>query len=124
MKLLGKKLWAFADGLIPFESNGPEPKNTSHDRLSILNTAIIDAYLEITIYYADKDPIGPYKLIVKGCRVRQIRINDLIDPEAIPLDTPYGCTIVSSVPIIIQFSRLDTSLPHKSIFSTLPYCAN
>lgn len=51
-------------------------------------------------------------------------LNDLIDPEAIPLDTPYGCTIISNLPVIIQFSRLDTSLPPKAIFSTLPYCSN
>jgi hypothetical protein len=124
MKALGKKLWAIADGLVPSESNGPEPKNTSHDRLSILNTTSVDAHLKIMIYYADRDPKGPYELIIKGSRVRQIRINDLIEPEAIPLDTPYGCTITSSVPIIVQFSRLDTGLPPKAIFSTLPYSAS
>ena len=124
MTLLGKKLWAFADGFIPSESNGPEPQNTSHDRLSILNTGKTEAEIEITFYYADKDPKGPYKLTVKGYRVKQIRINDLIDPEAIPLDTAYGCIIVSNVPIILQMSRLDTTLPSKAMFSTLPYCSN
>lgn len=118
---LGKTIWAFSDGFIPLDSIGPEPANTSHDRLSILNTTLNEAHVELMIYFEDQDPKGPYKIDVKAQRVRHFRLNDLIDPEAIPLQVPYGCVITSDFPIIVQFGRLDTSWPPKSIFSSIPF---
>ena len=35
-------------------------------------------------------------------------LNDLIDPEAIPLGVDYACLIRSNVPVVVHFSRLDT----------------
>jgi hypothetical protein len=40
--------------------------------------------------------------------VRNARFNDLIDPEALPLDTPYAAVIEANVPIVVQFGRLDS----------------
>lgn len=117
---VGKTLWAFSDGYIPLESVGPEPANTSHDRLSILNAGSVDAKISIIIYFSDQDPKGPYSITIKSNRVRQIRFNDLIDPEAIPLGVSYGCIVTSTSPIVVQFCRLDTSFPPKSFYSTSP----
>lgn len=118
---LGKTIWAFSDGFIPLESNGPEPDNTSHDRLSILNTSSSDAKVSLMIYFTKEKPKGPYSIDVKGKSVRQFRFNDLIDPQAIPLSEAYGCVIKSTVPIIVQFCRFDTSWPPKAIYATFPY---
>jgi hypothetical protein len=41
-------------------------------------------------------------------RLRSIRIDDLIFPEAVRLDEPYGLLIESDVPIVVQFTRQDT----------------
>ncbi len=100
-------------------SSGPEPEFTSYDMLCILNTADEDAKIRITFYYSDKEPVGPYSIDVGARRVRHIRINDLIDPEAVPLDTDYGAVVESSVPIVIQFQRQDTS-EHRKVVSLLP----
>jgi hypothetical protein len=77
--------------------------------LCFLNIGNDDASVSIWIYYGDRDPVGPYRITVMAERVRHVRLNDLIDPEAIPLDTDYGVLIRSNVPIIVQFWRQDTS---------------
>src|SRR5690554_2634813 len=108
MSELGKKTWALAGSRIPLEQTGKEPEFTSHDSLWMLNTTDDDADIEITIYYADREPVGPYPLKVGARRVRQVRFNDLINPQAMPLETDYGAAVVSSVPIVVQFSMVDT----------------
>ena len=59
MDAIGKKCWVIAEGYIPSQSTGPAPEMTSHETACILNTSDEDAYLEITIFYADRDPAGP-----------------------------------------------------------------
>lgn len=105
---MGRTLWAFAVGFIPEESTGPEPEFTSRDELCVLNTGADTAKLSITIYYEDGDPVAPYEAVVKGQRVCHIRVNDLIDPHAVPLGVPYGAVVESSHPVVVQLSRLDT----------------
>lgn len=123
MKTLGKTIWAIAAGHIPLRSTGHEPEFTSRDELCLLNTSDQEANVEITIFYADKEPVGPYRLKVQARRIRHIHFNDLIDPEAIFLDTDYGCVIESDVPIVAQFNRLDSSQAENSIFSTMAFAA-
>jgi hypothetical protein len=45
----------------------------------------------------------------------------LIDPEAMPLDVDYAAVINADVPVVIQFSRLDTSRGSAAIASTLAF---
>jgi hypothetical protein len=121
MTSIGSRIWAIADGHIPLASHGKEPAFTSHEKLSILNTSTDTAQLELTVYYTASEPDGPYRLQVPAQRVRHVRINDLIDPRAIPLDAPYGLVIVSTVEVIVQFSRRDTSQRENAIMTTLAY---
>ena len=105
---LGRTSWAFAAGHMPDGSTGREPDFTSRDELCLLNATSTDACAEVTVYHVDRDPVGPYRIDIMAGRVRHIRINDLIDPEAIPLGVPYGLTVVSDVPIVIQLRHIDT----------------
>lgn len=108
MSTLGRKEWAFAAGHMPDGSTGHEPDFTSRDELCLLNTTAHDACAEVTIFHVEKDAVGPYKIEVPARRVRHIRINDLIDPEAVPLGQPYGLTVESDLPLVIQLRHLDT----------------
>lgn len=105
---LGSRIWVVPGGRIPFPSHGAEPAFTSFDQLCVLNTSDETARLELTIYYQDREPVGPYPLIVEARRVRHVRFNDLIDPEAIELERPFGCVVHASVPVVVQFARQDT----------------
>src|SRR5699024_9058798 len=107
-KTTGKKIWAIAEGYIPDWSNGPEPQMLSHETACLLNTSKQEAHIEITIYFSDRDPAGPYKLTIPAERTQHIRFNNLENPEPIPRDTDYASVIESDVPIIVQHSRLDS----------------
>jgi hypothetical protein len=100
--------WVFACGAIPAQSTGPEPEFTSRDELCILNTGDEAAELDLTVFHTDRDPVGPYRIELAPRRVCHVRINDLIDPEAVPLGVPYGMEVTSSRAVHVQLARLDT----------------
>src|SRR5690606_20560856 len=103
--ILGKTHWAIAEGYIPSESTGSDPEMTSHETACILNTSDKDAKIEITIFFSDKDPFGPYKVTVPAKRVLHLRFNELKNPAEIPRNTDYASTIVSDVPVVVQHTR-------------------
>ncbi len=120
-KGFGKKVWAIAEGYIPTGSNGPEPEMLSHETACILNTSDQEAHVEITVYYSDRDPSGPYKITVEAQRTKHIRFNNLKDPEPVPKGTDYSSVIKSDIPIIVQHSRLDSRQAENALLSTIAY---
>ncbi len=120
-KKWGKKTWCFPGGFIPIESSGSEPEFLSNDEIQILNASKEDAHVHITIYYTDKDPVPGYELTVKAERVRQFRVNDLIDPHAIPFGVAYGAVIESDVPIVVQLAKQITSSDKLAIMGTIAF---
>lgn len=121
LRPLGARRWAFAGGRIPVESTGREPEYLSHDLLCVLNVSARDAVIEITLYYEDREPVGPYRLTVEARRVRHVRVNDLIDPHAPPLGVDYAAVIEANVPVVVQMIHQDTSRGEQAIFSTMAY---
>lgn len=121
MEDVGKKTWAIAEGYIPSKSNGQEPDMTSHDTLCVLNRAKQVAKLTVWIYFEDKDPVGPYELSVPSQRTKHFRFNDLNVPAEIPRDTDYASLITSDIPVVIQYTRLDSRQAENAIFSTIPF---
>ena len=117
MSAIGRKVWAIAGGRIPLESTGREPAFTSFDQLCVLNATDREARVALTIYYADREPVGPYELTVAARRVRHVRVNDLIDPLAVPLDADYAAVVESNVPVVIQFTRQDTRQAENALMS-------
>lgn len=81
---VGQKRWAIAEGWIPGTSHGPEPQMTSHETACLLNAGDRDAQVKITLYFSDREPVGPYRLTVPARRTRHVRFNNLSDPEPVP----------------------------------------
>ncbi len=121
MKAFGKKAWVIAEGYIPSYGNGPKPEFESHETACILNTSNQKANIEITIFYTDKDPVGPYKVTVEAQRTRHLRFNELKDPEPIPKGTDYACVIESNVPVVVQHTRLDSRQAENALLTTIAY---
>ena len=121
MHEIGRKIWAIAGSNIPLEQSGPEPAFTSHDSLWMLNATDEEAQVEIWIYYADREPTGPYPLELSARRVRQVRFNDLIDPEAMPLETDYAAVVTATEPIVVQFTQMDTRQPANTRTNVVPF---
>lgn len=121
MQPLGRRRWAIAEGYIPGESTGPGPAMTSHEALCVLNCGERDAHLEVMIFYEDREPAGPYELVVPAGRTRHFRFNDLDDPEPIPRDTPYSSVIESDAPVVVQHTRLDSRQEANALLSTIAF---
>lgn len=121
---IGQTCWAIAEGYIPAYSNGVEPQFTSHETACFLNTSDQDAHVEITVYFSDREPVGPYHVTVPARRTKHLRFNDLTDPEPIPLDTDYASVITSDVPIVVQHTRLDSRQAENALLSTIAYPAS
>lgn len=118
---IGKRRWAIAEGYIPDRSHGPEPAMLSHETACLLNTGDQDAHVAITVYYSDREPVGPYRVTVPARRTRHLRFNDLTDPEPIPRATDYASVIVSDVPIVVQHTRLDSRQAENALITTIAY---
>lgn len=122
--LVGKKIWAIAEGYIPEWSHGKEPEFESHGTVCILNANDPDAHLEIYLYFEDKEPAGPYKVIVPARRTKHIRFNNLIDPEPVPRGTDFASMILSDTPVVVQHTRLDSRQAENALFSTIAFSSD
>ena len=97
---------------------------TSHETVCILNTSDADAQVKITIYFADRDPAGPYRIIVPARRTKHVRFNDLTKPEPVPLDTDFASVIESDQPIVVQHTRLDSRQAENALMTTIAFAAD
>jgi hypothetical protein len=86
-----------------------------------LNAGERDAKVEITLFFEDRGAAGPYRVSVPAKRTLHLRFNDLKDPEPVPRDTSYSSVIVSSEPIVVQHTRLDSRHPNIALLSTTAY---
>lgn len=120
---IGSRLWAIAEGYIPGESSSDDRALVSHETVCLLNAGSQDAHVEITIFYKDRDPVGPYKVLVPAGRTRHVRFNDLDDPAPIPRDTDYASVIASDQPIVAQHTRLDSRRPALALMTTTAFAA-
>lgn len=118
---IGRTLWVIAGGRIPFPTTGAEPQMTSRDELRFLNTGDTAAEVQLTIVYSDRNEIGSYRLRVAAQRFRRARVNDLIDPLPVPLETAYAIVIRATTPIVVQFTRLDSSSATNAIMGTIAH---
>ena len=94
---------------------------TSHETVCLLNVSDREAHVEITIYYTDRDPVGPYRITIPPRRTRHVRFNDLREPEMIPRDTDFSSVICSDVAIVAQHTRLDSRQAENALLSTMAY---
>jgi hypothetical protein len=120
-KPIGRRIWAIAEGYIPPSSTGSSRELTSHETICILNAGLEEARIEITIYFADRPPVGPYVFTIEGERTRHLRFNDFTSPEPVPKGTDYSSVILSNVPIVVQHTRLDTRQPALALLSTMAF---
>jgi hypothetical protein len=119
--VIGRTTWVFPGGFVPMDSTGSEPAFTSREQLAVLNAGDRDARVELWLHYEDREPVGPYRVTVAARRVRSVRFNDLIDPVAMPLLTPYAAVVTSDEPVVVQITRQDTGARERALMGTLAF---
>jgi hypothetical protein len=121
METIGHRRWAIAEGYIPPGSSGSGRALVSHEAACILNAGDADAHIEITLFFRDREPVGPYRIIVGARRTLHLRFNDLSDPQPVPPDTDYASVLESDVPIVVQHTRLDSRQAELALLTTIAY---
>ena len=119
--LMGNKRWFFPDGdLAPLGDSEPH----GHESLVILNPNGKDAMVRLTIYFNGRGPVRDLPVIVKGERVRCVRLDEPVGPKKFRI--PYGqyaLKLESNVPIIAQIGRMDTRQPNLAYYTVMGFAA-
>ncbi|HEX6614572.1 MAG TPA: sensory rhodopsin transducer [Rhodanobacteraceae bacterium] len=119
---IGKTHWAIAEGYIPPSGTDDEDRRfLSHETACMLNANDRDAHVRITLYFSDRDPVGPYAVTVPARRTLHLRFNDLENPAPVPRDTDYSSVFESDLPIVVQHTRLDSRKQALALLSTIAY---
>lgn len=122
---IGKTLWVIPEGYIPPDSEEQKgPRFVSHEAACLLNANDRDAQVVITLYFVEREPVGPYRVRVPARRTLHLRFNDLDDPERVPRDTPYSSVIESDIPIVVQHTRLDSRKQALGLLTTIAWPAD
>jgi hypothetical protein len=120
---LGHRTWVIPEGYLPPGSTAPDPEMESHETACVLNTGDRDARIEVTIYFADRDPAGPYRFTVPARRTVHARFDDMDDPEPIPRGTDFASVLRSDVPVVVQHTRLDSRQAENALMTTVAFAA-
>lgn len=122
MDAIGQRRWVIPEGFIPSRSmaNADRPL-LSHEALCVLNAGDRDATVAVTLFFTDREPVGPYRLTVGARRTAHFRFNELTEPEPVPLDTDYASVIDSDVPVVVQHTRLDSRAAEIALMTTIAY---
>jgi hypothetical protein len=123
MPNLGSTVWAIPEGYIPSDSVSDAHDLVSHEAACFLNSGDREVQVEITLFFENREPVGPYRLKVPARRTLHLRFNDLSDPAPVPRDTSYASLIEASAPVIVQHTRLDSRQPGMALLSTIAYPA-
>ncbi|AYY13150.1 hypothetical protein EF847_11020 [Actinobacteria bacterium YIM 96077] len=100
----GHRVWHVPDCFLPGTSVGDTP---SHEAFCVLNVSGTEAQVGLTFYFADREPIST-DVRVPARRNIHLRSDQAeMIGVALPADVPYACRIRSSVPVTVQYSRLD-----------------
>ena len=104
---IGSRIWVFPDGELPPPGDFPAK---GHESIIILNTSDETAVCKLTIYYTDREPVENIEVTVEPRRVRCIRTNNPDDLQGyvVPLEVQYAMKWECSVPVVMQYGRLDT----------------
>jgi hypothetical protein len=113
----GARVWLVPDGFIPEESSGSQE---SHEAICVLNTSEEEARLSISFYFEDREPIKDVEVVVPAERTLHLRTNRLEGAD-VPRGVPYAMRVESSVPVVVQSSRMDTTQVALSLMTAMAY---
>lgn len=123
MKALGKTTWMIPDTFLRSTSRSSDPGDRSHEAICVLNTSENDAHIALTLYFEDREPNTAFTAFCGAERTHHIRLDKIRDKDGngIPEDTPYAILVESDTPIVVQYSRLDTSSAEMALMTTIAY---
>jgi hypothetical protein len=95
----------------------------SHESVCVLNTSCQAANLSMVMYFQDQDKLGGFHRVIEPERTLHIRVDHLKNAEGttVPKDKPYAIVVESDIPVMVQYTRVDTSQPELALMTTMVY---
>ena len=125
MKAYGKTTWMIPATYLQAKekSRSSDPGDRSHEAICVLNTSDHDAHIALTLFFEDREPNTAFTTFCGARRTHHIRLDKIRDAEGngIPEAVPYAILIESDTPIVVQYSRLDTSAAEMALMTTIAY---
>ena len=120
MKAYGKKVWLIPDTYLNSVSKN---KNISHEAICVVNTSNVDADIKLTLFFEDREKRDDFESFCGAGKTHHIRLDKILSKtgEPIPRDVPYAVLLESSVEVVVQYSRLDTSATEMALMTTMGY---
>ena len=120
MKAYGKKTWLIPDTFLNSVSKNDQ---LSHEAICVINTSDVDAEIKLTLFFEDRDPDTSFTSFCGAQRTHHIRMDKIrnCDGVGIQHDTPYAVLVESNTPIVVQYSRLDTSRAEMALMTTIGF---
>lgn len=117
----GAKVWYIPDCYYPAISSPGH--YTSHEAVCVLNPGKEDAHIALTLYFEDREPMRGFHVVCKAERTNHIRLDEIKDANGngVPQGVPYAIMVESDQPIIVQYSRLDTTQAEMALMTTIAY---
>lgn len=121
----GATTWFIPDTYLPEPVTADGPY-VGHEAICVLNVTERDASLRLDFYFEDRPPVKDIQTTVPGERTRHLRLDkpEQIGGFEVPVGVPYAIRIRSDVPIIVQYSRLDTTQTQSTLMTTMAYPLN
>lgn len=118
---IGKCHWFIPDAFYPVVDHGND--YVSHEAVCVLNVGSNDAHIKITLYFEDREPIYGFEAVCPAKRTNHIRMDRIVSKDGIrvPRGVPYAMTVESDVPVVVQYSRLDTTQAEMSFMGLIAY---
>lgn len=120
MKPYGKKVWLIPD---TFLNSVSKNESISHEAICVINTCDADAHITLTLFFEDRDCRSDFHTQCPARRTHHIRLDKILSDtgEKIPRDTPYAVLLESDMPVVVQYSRLDSSQSELALMTTIAY---
>ncbi|SFQ34898.1 sensory rhodopsin transducer [Caldicoprobacter faecalis] len=117
----GAKVWYIPDCYYPSISSPGH--YVSHEAVCVLNPGKQDAHITLTLYFEDREPMRGFQAVCKAERTNHIRLDKIKDANGnvVPQGVPYAIMVESDQPIIVQYSRLDTTQAEMALMTTMAY---
>lgn len=117
---MGKTEWFIPDMYWPETDQGDY---VSHEAVCVLNPGSEDCTVEITLYFEDREPLKCQPSFCAAGRTRHIRTDvlKLESGEPLPRGIGYAGLVRCSVPVIVQYTRVDTTQNSLALMTTMGY---
>ena len=118
--IVGKKNWIVPDCELPPEGEGVLK---GHESVIVVNDTDEVAHIKVKLFFPDKDPYTDIEWTVEPQRVRCFRMNQPSDMSGyvVEKEVQYAMKLESSVPVVVQYGRLDNRQTNLAYYTTLAF---